>query len=181
MSKAIITAAITGGIHTPTMSPYLPVTPKEIADEAVRACEAGAAVAHIHVRDPETGQPSPSMDLYREVGMLVCANVGSPKIPGGLFFTKICHFVRETADGVEMRSRFWVGQDIVKEGKKADALMNRLLHTRVFKKRALPRVARHVAHHCAAEYTHLASLLHQEPAVRKPVRCGRQWNPAAPC
>ncbi len=66
MSKAIITAAITGGIHTPTMSPHLPVTPKEIADEAVRACEAGAAVAHIHARDPETGIPSPSMDLYRE-------------------------------------------------------------------------------------------------------------------
>lgn len=67
MSKAVITAAITGSIHTPTMSPYLPITPKEIADEAVRACEAGAAVAHIHVRDPETGVPSPSMDLYREV------------------------------------------------------------------------------------------------------------------
>jgi len=67
MSKAIITAAITGSIHTPTMTPYLPITPKQIADEAVRACEAGAAVAHIHVRDPETGQPSPTLDLFREV------------------------------------------------------------------------------------------------------------------
>ncbi len=94
-----------------------------------------------------------------KVGTIVCANVGSPKILGGIFFTKMCHFVRETADGVEMRSRFWIGQDIVKEGKKADALMNRLLNTSVFKKRALPRVARHVAHHCAAEYANLARLL----------------------
>ena len=67
MPKAIITTAVTGSIHTPTMSPHLPITPKEIADEAVRACEAGAAVAHIHVRDPQTGKPSVSVDLYREV------------------------------------------------------------------------------------------------------------------
>jgi uncharacterized protein (DUF849 family) len=67
MPKTIVTAAITGSIHTPTMTPHLPITPKQIADEVVRAREAGAAVAHVHVRDPETGQPSPSMDLYREV------------------------------------------------------------------------------------------------------------------
>lgn len=58
-----------------------------------------------------------------------------------------------------MRSRFWIGQDIAKEGKKEEALINRLLNTRVFKKRALPRVAHHVAHHCAAEYTNLACIL----------------------
>lgn len=67
MEKRIITAAITGAVHTPTMSPYLPITPKQIADEAVRAWEAGAAVAHIHVRNPENGQPSPSLDLFCEV------------------------------------------------------------------------------------------------------------------
>ena len=67
MDKRIITAAITGGIHTPTMSPYLPITPKQIADEAVRACEAGAAIAHIHVRNPETGQPASSLDIFGEV------------------------------------------------------------------------------------------------------------------
>jgi len=67
MPKTIVTAAITGSIHTPTMTPHLPITPKQIADEVVRSWEAGAAVAHVHVRDPETGQPSPSMDLYREV------------------------------------------------------------------------------------------------------------------
>lgn len=67
MSKAIITAAITGSIHTPTMSPHLPITPRQIIDEILRAREAGAAVAHIHVRDPETGRPSPDLELFREV------------------------------------------------------------------------------------------------------------------
>ena len=85
MSKAIITAAITGSIHTPTMTPHLPITPKEIADEAVRAYEAGAAVAHIHVRDPQTGAPSVSADLFREVitqvksrcNMVLCLSTGA--------------------------------------------------------------------------------------------------------
>jgi len=67
MSKAIITAAITGSIHTPSMTAHLPITPKQIIEEAVRVWEAGGAVAHIHVRDPETGQPSPSLELFREV------------------------------------------------------------------------------------------------------------------
>ena len=67
MEKVIITAAITGSIHVPSMSPYLPITPQQIADEAVRAYEAGAAVAHIHVRNPETGQPSSDIELFREV------------------------------------------------------------------------------------------------------------------
>lgn len=67
MSKAIITAAITGSIHTPTMSEYLPITPDEIADEAIRAYEAGAAVAHIHARDPKTGLPSSDLDLFGEI------------------------------------------------------------------------------------------------------------------
>ena len=53
----IITCAITGSIHTPTMSPYLPVTPDEIVEEAVAAAEAGAAIIHLHARDPETGIP----------------------------------------------------------------------------------------------------------------------------
>jgi len=67
MKKAIVTAAITGAIHTPSMSPYLPITPGQIADEAVRAYEEGAAVAHIHVRNPENGMPVSDMDLFREV------------------------------------------------------------------------------------------------------------------
>lgn len=71
--KVIITAAITGGIHIPTMSPYLPITPDQIVDECVRAAEAGAAVVHIHVRDPETGRPVPRLDLFRDVAARVKA------------------------------------------------------------------------------------------------------------
>lgn len=65
--KAVITAAITGSIHTPTMSPYLPITPQQIADEAVRAYEAGAAVCHVHARNPETGMPVPDTNLMKEI------------------------------------------------------------------------------------------------------------------
>lgn len=73
MGKVIITAAVTGGIHTPTMSPYLPITPEQIAEEAIRSWRAGAAVAHIHVRDPETGRPVSRVDLFREVAQRVKA------------------------------------------------------------------------------------------------------------
>lgn len=65
--KVIITAAITGGVHVPSQSPFLPITPDEIVEECVRAYDAGAAVAHIHVRDPETGRPVPSLALFRDV------------------------------------------------------------------------------------------------------------------
>jgi uncharacterized protein (DUF849 family) len=58
MSKIIISCAITGAIHTPSMSPYLPVTGEEIASQAIAAAEAGAAILHLHARDPETGHPS---------------------------------------------------------------------------------------------------------------------------
>lgn len=67
MAKVIVTAAITGSIHTPTMSPYLPITPEQIVENAVAAYEAGAAVVHIHVRDPQTGQPSQDVNIIREV------------------------------------------------------------------------------------------------------------------
>ena len=67
MDKRIITAAITGSVHTPSMSPYLPITPDQIVDETVRAYEAGATVAHIHARDPKTGWPASDMDCFREV------------------------------------------------------------------------------------------------------------------
>lgn len=58
MSKILITCAVTGSIHTPSMSPYLPVTPAEISDQARGAAEAGAAILHLHARNPVTGQPS---------------------------------------------------------------------------------------------------------------------------
>jgi uncharacterized protein (DUF849 family) len=67
MSKAIITAAVTGGIHTPSMSPYLPMTPEQIADDAVRAAEAGAAVVHVHARNPEGGMPSADQDHFKQI------------------------------------------------------------------------------------------------------------------
>ncbi|MCB1492384.1 MAG: 3-keto-5-aminohexanoate cleavage protein, partial [Rhodobiaceae bacterium] len=65
--KAIITCAVTGAIHTPSMSPHIPITAQEIADAAVGAVEAGAAIVHLHARDPETGQPSQSPDLFRPI------------------------------------------------------------------------------------------------------------------
>ena len=88
--KAMITAAVTGSIHTPTMSPYLPITPQQIADEAVRAYEAGAAVCHLHARNPETGVPVPDVNLMKEIiteiksrcNIVVCITTG-----GGLGMT----------------------------------------------------------------------------------------------
>ena len=62
--KVIITCAVTGAIHTPTMSPHLPVTPDEIARDALAAAEAGAAVLHLHARDPETGRPDQSPEAF---------------------------------------------------------------------------------------------------------------------
>ena len=55
--KVIITCAVTGSIHTPTMSPHLPITAQEIADAAIGAAEAGAAIVHLHARDPKDGRP----------------------------------------------------------------------------------------------------------------------------
>src|ERR1700749_4558760 len=65
--KVIITCAITGNLTKPEQSPYLPITPQQIADSALEAAEAGAAITHIHVRDPATGRPSMEIDLYRDV------------------------------------------------------------------------------------------------------------------
>ena len=62
--KVIITCAVTGAIHTPSMSPYLPVTAEEIAEAALGAAEAGAAVVHLHARDPETGKPDQSPEAF---------------------------------------------------------------------------------------------------------------------
>ena len=62
--KVIITCAVTGAIHTPSMSPYLPVTAQEIADAAVGAVEAGAALIHLHARDPVTGKPDQRPEAF---------------------------------------------------------------------------------------------------------------------
>lgn len=62
--KVIITCAVTGAIHTPSMSPYLPVTPEQIAEAAIGAAEAGAAIVHLHARNPETGKPDQSPEAF---------------------------------------------------------------------------------------------------------------------
>lgn len=62
--KVVITCAITGAIHTPTMSPHLPITPDEIVADALAAAEAGAAILHLHARNPETGQPDQTPEAF---------------------------------------------------------------------------------------------------------------------
>lgn len=82
--KVIISCAVTGSIHTPTMSPYLPITPEQIASEAIEAAKAGAACVHIHARDPKTGRPSSDLALFREIvesirsesEVLICLTTG---------------------------------------------------------------------------------------------------------
>ena len=64
--KVIITCAVTGAIHTPSMSPHLPVTPDEIVDESLAAVEAGAAILHLHARNPEDGRPDQSPEAFAE-------------------------------------------------------------------------------------------------------------------
>jgi len=75
--KIIITCAVTGSIHTPSMSPYLPVTPKQIADDAVAAAEAGAAVLHLHARIPETGRPTQDPDIFKLFLPEIAARTGA--------------------------------------------------------------------------------------------------------
>ena len=62
--KVIITCAVTGSIHTPSMSPHLPITAEEIADAAIGAAEAGAAVVHLHARNPSDGKPDQSTEAF---------------------------------------------------------------------------------------------------------------------
>lgn len=64
MGKVIISCAVTGAIHTPSMSPALPITPEEIARSSIEAAEAGAAIIHLHARNPETGEPTPDPDVF---------------------------------------------------------------------------------------------------------------------
>lgn len=66
MDKIIITCAVTGGVHTPTMSDALPITPDEIARQSIEAAEAGASIIHLHARDPETGRPTPDPEVFMQ-------------------------------------------------------------------------------------------------------------------
>ncbi len=71
--KVIITCAITGAIHTPTMSPHLPITPDEIAQQAIEAAHAGAAIVHLHARDPKDGKPLQDPAYFREFAVPIKA------------------------------------------------------------------------------------------------------------
>ena len=87
----IITCAVTGGIHTPTMSPHLPVTPSEISSSAVEAAEAGASVIHLHARDPETGKPDPRPETFMRFLPAIkqgCSAVLNISTGGGLGMTR---------------------------------------------------------------------------------------------
>src|SRR5437879_10300312 len=64
--KVIITCAVTGSIHTPSMSPYLPVTPEEIAAAAIGAAKAGAAIVHLHARNPKDGSPTQDPEVFKQ-------------------------------------------------------------------------------------------------------------------
>ena len=90
MSKTILTCAVTGNLTKPEMTPYLPITPKQIADSCLGAAQAGAAVVHIHVRYPDTGKPSMELDHYAEVLHLIKAQnkeliINLTTGPGGRF------------------------------------------------------------------------------------------------
>jgi uncharacterized protein (DUF849 family) len=66
-SARIVNCAVTGAIHIPSLSNHLPVTLRQIADEAVAACEAGASSVHVHARDPVGGEPTMDIELFREI------------------------------------------------------------------------------------------------------------------
>jgi uncharacterized protein (DUF849 family) len=88
--KVIITCAVTGNQTLPSMTPHLPITPEQIAEACLGAAEAGAAVTHIHVRDPQTGMPSMDIEYYRQVVELIRAKNTSLILnittgPGGRF------------------------------------------------------------------------------------------------
>jgi len=67
MNKFILNCAVTGAVHTPTMAPYLPIKPEDIAAQAIAAAEAGASTVHIHARDPKTGMPTGSIDIMGDI------------------------------------------------------------------------------------------------------------------
>ena len=87
-NKAILTAAITGAVHVPIMSSYLPYTPEQIVQQSVEAWQAGAAVVHLHGRDPLTGAPSSDLEVMRQVvteikrrcDVVICITTGASQM-----------------------------------------------------------------------------------------------------
>ena len=110
-SKVIITCAVTGSIHTPSMSPHLPVTPEEIAAAAIGAAEAGAAIVHLHAREPADGRPTrdPKMFLRFLPAIKKASNVVikemkfRPKIDEHDYTTKTKHVERFLNEGSKVK------------------------------------------------------------------------------
>ncbi len=120
MTKTILTCAVTGNLTKPEMTPYLPITPQQIADSCLGAADAGAAVVHIHVRDPLTGKPSMELDHYAEVMHLIKARnkelvINLTTGPGGRFVpseddpkvyapgTTLCHPLKRVEHIVKLK------------------------------------------------------------------------------
>ena len=106
-SPVIITCAPTGGVHTPTMSPHLPITPDQIAQAALGAAEAGAAIVHLHARNPETGKPDPRPELFQDFMSQIAATsdvVMNVSTGGGLGMTREERLRAATAVSPEMAS-----------------------------------------------------------------------------
>lgn len=106
-APVIITCAPTGGIHTPTMSPHLPITPAQIAAASIDAAEAGAAIIHLHARNPETGRPDPRPELFKEFMTEIAANcdaVMNVSTGGGLGMTREERLAAACAVSPEMAS-----------------------------------------------------------------------------
>ena len=90
-NKIIITAAVTGATHTPSLSPYFPATPEQIIEDAVKAHEAGAAVVHVHARNPEDGKPTPDIGIMKQIVSTIkkqCNAVGCITTGGSLLMSK---------------------------------------------------------------------------------------------
>lgn len=108
MSKSvIITCAPTGGIHTPTMSEHLPITPSQIAEASIEAAEAGAAIIHLHARNPDNGKPDPNPDLFMEFLPRIkqsCNAVLNVSTGGGLGMTREERLRAATRASPEMAS-----------------------------------------------------------------------------
>ena len=77
-TKVIVSCAVTGSVHVPSLSPHLPITPRQIAESAIGAAEAGAAIVHLHARDPETGRPTPDPDVFAQ--FLPVINAGTDAV-----------------------------------------------------------------------------------------------------
>jgi len=105
--SVIITCAPTGGIHTPTMSPHLPITPDQIATASIEAAQAGASIIHLHARNPETGKPDPRPELFQEFLPKIkgaCDAVINVSTGGGLGMSREERLLAATSTSPEMAS-----------------------------------------------------------------------------